>query len=202
MRRWAVGALLLLVACAVPLRVDQRGPDFDGTRTLRMRGNLVPTPVNGMAALEVNAERRERPGEYFQHALLIEVRGEALRMRQGPSLQLMIGGDTVELVRDSTVTSWLRVDPTVSEQARFPASDSVMLRLASADAAEVAVRAAGWWERRRLSPRRWLLRLRPRQLRRLPLAPPSRVSTRRTGCFRRHFATSWEADRSRSATVT
>ena len=153
LRQWAAGALALLIGCAVPLRVDQRGPGFDGARTERMRGNLVPTPVNGVAALEFNAERVERAGERFQHALLVEVRGEALRIRPGPSLRLVLGGDTVALTRDTAVVSWLRVDPTVSEQARFPAPDSVMLRLAGADAAEISVRAGGWWERRRLSQR-------------------------------------------------
>lgn len=144
---------LLLAACAVPLRVDQRGPDFDGTRTLRMRGNVVPTPMGGVATLELNAERRERPGEPFHHALLVEVRGEALRIRPGASLHLILGGDTLELTRDSTTTAWLRVDPSVTEQARYPASDSVMLRVAAAPAVEFGVRAGGWWERRSLSAR-------------------------------------------------
>lgn len=133
--------------------MDERGPDFDGTRTLRMRGNLVPTPTGGVAAIEFNAERRERPGEPFEHALLVEVRGEALRIRPGPSLHLILEGDTLELERDGAATAWLRVDPSVTEQARYPASDSVMLRLAAAPAVEVGVRAGGWWERRRLSDR-------------------------------------------------
>ena len=83
----------------------------------------------------------------------MEVRGEALRIRPGPSLHLVMEGDTIELTRDASATAWLRVDPTVTEQARYPASDSVMLRLAAARAVEFGVRAGGWWERRRLSER-------------------------------------------------
>lgn len=151
----------LLAACAVPLRVDTRGPDFQGVKTVRLRGNVLPTPVNGIGAIELNAERREIPGEPFEYALLVEVRAEGLRIREAESLRLALGGDTVLLRRDSTITVWPRVDPTVREQARYAAPDSVMMRLAAASEARIAVRGAGWWERRRLSDenlavlRRW-----------------------------------------------
>jgi len=143
----AVGA----AACAVPTRVDVRGPDFQGVTATRLRGNVLPTPPTGIGAIELNAERLERPEEPFEYALLVEVRAEGLRVQNGESLEVVLGRDTVRLTRDSTTTFWARVDPTVREQARYPAPDSLLMRLASAPDVVVAVRGAGWWERRRLS---------------------------------------------------
>ena len=71
-------AIALLVGCAVPTRVDTLGPDFDGTRTVRMRGNVLPTPVDGIGAIELNAERVERADSSLRFALLVEVRAEGL----------------------------------------------------------------------------------------------------------------------------
>src|SRR5690606_15755431 len=127
------------------------GPDFQGVETIRLRGNVLPTPVGGIGAIELNAERRERPEQPFAYALLVEVRGEGLKIRGGESLRVMIGDDTVALRRDSAVTSWPRVDPTVREQARYPTPDSVMMRLAAAPQVRIAVAGAARWERRRLS---------------------------------------------------
>lgn len=151
-RQGLIAALLLLGACGVRAQVSTFGPDFEGARTLRMRGNVLPTPVNGIGAMELNAERVERPEQPFEYALLVEVRAEDLRIRSGASLRLEIDGETLLLTRDSAETSWPRVDPTVQEQARYPTADSVMLRLAAAREARVAVRGSGWWEERRLSP--------------------------------------------------
>lgn len=151
-RSIAVVALLLVGACAVAVEVDQFGPDFDGSTATRMRGNVLPTPVEGIGAIELNAERvtwPERPEEY---ALLVEVRAQGLRIRSGKSLRLVMDGDTTLLARDSTATYWMRVDPTIEEQARYPASDIQMRRLAGAAEVRMAVRGAGWWEERRLSP--------------------------------------------------
>lgn len=151
-RRGTFVALLLLGACAVAVEVDRFGPDFDGSIATRMRGNVLPTPIEGIGAIELNAERvtwTERPNDY---ALLVEVRAQGLRIRPGQSLRLVTDGDTVLLARDSTATHWPRVDPTIEEQARYPASDTLMRRVAGADGVQLAVRGAGWWEERRLSP--------------------------------------------------
>jgi hypothetical protein len=149
--RGLIVGLALLAACGVATRVDLLGPDFEGTRTLRMRGNVLPTPVDGIGAIELNAERVERPERPHEYALLVEVRAEGLRIRPGHSLRLVMDGDTIALARDSVATSWPRVDPTVQEQARYATPDSVMLRLGAAEAVRIGVRGAGWWEARRLS---------------------------------------------------
>lgn len=150
----AVAALLVAVAaCAVPTRIDMRGPDFDGARTTRLRGNVLPTPVGGIGAMELNAERVTRPEQPSEYALLVEMRVDGLRIRQGNSLRLTLDGDTVLVARDSLATSWTRLDPTVQEQARYPAPDSLLQRLARSRDVSVAVRGAGWWESRRLTPR-------------------------------------------------
>lgn len=151
MRRLGPLVVAGLVACAVPTRVDVRGPDFQGVTATRLRGNVLPTPPTGIGAIELNAERLERPEEPFEYALLVEVRAEGLRVQNGESLEVVVGRDTVRLTRDSTATFWARVDPTVREQARYPAPDSLLMRLASASDVLIAVRGAGWWERRRLS---------------------------------------------------
>lgn len=148
----AVVALLLVGACAVAVEVDQFGPDFDGSTATRMRGNVLPTPVEGIGSLELNAERVVEPERPDEYALLVEVRAQGLRIRSGRSLRLVMDGDTALLARDSMATYWTRVDPTIEEQARYPASDTLMRRLAGADEVRMAVRGAGWWEERRLSP--------------------------------------------------
>src|SRR5690606_17993582 len=84
-------------------------------------------------------------------ALLVEIRSDELRIRRGPSLRLVLDGDTVLLVRDSLASAWPRVDPAIQEQARYAASDSLMRRFAQVSDVRVAVRGAGWWESRRLS---------------------------------------------------
>lgn len=150
-RAGRLAALALVAACGVATRVDTVGPVFDGTRWLRMRGNVLPTPVDGIGAIELNAERVERTEQPVEYALLVEVRAQGLRIRPGRSLRLVVDGDTIMLARDSLATSWPRVDPTVQEQARYFASDTVMLRLGGAREARMAVRGAGWWEARRLS---------------------------------------------------
>lgn len=151
-RRGVLAGVVLLLACGIPTRVDTLGPDFDGKRTIRLRGNLLPTPLGGIGAIELNAERIERPEQPAEYALLVEVRGEKLRIREGQSLRVMIDGDTVALARDSLARSWPRVDPTIEEQARYAVADSVLRRFGRAAEVRIAVRGAGWWERRRLSP--------------------------------------------------
>jgi hypothetical protein len=150
-RRGRVVWLLLVAACAVPVRVDTLGPDFEGARTVRLRGNVMPTPVAGIGPIELNAERIARPEQPNEYALLVEVRADGLRIRAGESLRLALDGDTVLLARDTLATTWPRLDPTVQEQARYPAPDSVLRRLATARDAAVEVRGAGWWEKRRPS---------------------------------------------------
>lgn len=144
-----IAALVLAGACAVPTRVDTLGPDFDGARTVRLRGNVLPTPVGGVGAIELNAERVSRPERPHEYALLVEVRAEGLRIRPGRSLRLMLGPDTILLARDSLVEAWPRLDPSVQEQARYPAPDSLLRRLATASEVRMAVRG-GWWEQRRV----------------------------------------------------
>lgn len=146
-----LAGLVVLAACGVRTQVDTLGPDFEGQRTVRMRGNVLPTPVDGIGAIELNAERVERPEQPPAFALLVEVRAEGLAIRPGMSLRLILDGDSLALARDSTVTTWPRVDPSVREQARYPAADSVMRRLAAAEDVRIALRGAAWWERRRLS---------------------------------------------------
>lgn len=153
---------VMLAACAVPVRVETLGPDFQERTVVRMRGNVLPTPVHGIGAIELNPERVEQPQEPMGYALLVEVRTEGLRIRDGESLRLVTGGDTLRLTRDSEAESWPHLDPTVREQARYPVSDSVMLRLAAASDVTVAVQGAARWEVRRLAGealervRRWV----------------------------------------------
>lgn len=153
---------LLFAACAVPVRVETLGPDFTERTIVRMRGNVLPTPVHGIGAIELNPERIEHPLEPMAYALLVEVRAEGLRIRDGESLRLVLDGDTLRFERDPDVESWPALDPTVREQARYPVSDSVMVRLAAAEEVTVAVQGAARWEVRRLAGephervRRWV----------------------------------------------
>lgn len=153
---------LLLAACAVPVRVETLGPDFTERTVVRMRGNVLPTPVHGIGAIELNPERIEHPLEPMQYALLVEVRAEGLRIRDGESLQLVLDGDTLRFERDLDIESWPALDPTVREQARYPVSDTVMVRLAGAQEVLVGVWGAARWEVRRLAGepqervRRWV----------------------------------------------
>lgn len=148
-RRRLLAALALLAACSVPTRVETLGPDFDGARTVRLRGNVLPTPLGGIGSIELNAERISRPEQPNEYALLVEVRAEGLRIRPGRSLRLTLGADTILLARDSLVDAWPRLDPSVQEQARYPAPDSLLRRLATASEVGMAVRG-GWWEQRRV----------------------------------------------------
>lgn len=116
-----------------------------------MRGNVLPTPVNGMGAIELNVERTEMRDQPPIFALLVEVHAEGLRIRPGESLRLVLDGDSLAFVRDDAVRSWPRMDPTVREQARYASTDSVLLRLASAEEVRLNVRGAAWTEHRRLS---------------------------------------------------
>jgi hypothetical protein len=153
LRRGVIAGLLLCAGCGVATRIDTIGPGFDGTRIVRMRGNVLPSPVGGVGPIELNAEwveRREQPSEF---ALLVEVHSDELRIRAGESLRLVLDGDTFGLRRDSATTSWPRLDPTVGEQARYVTTDSLLLRLAGAQDTRVTVRGAAWTEQRRLSQR-------------------------------------------------
>lgn len=149
--RGLIAAVLLCAGCGVATRVETLGPDFDGTRTVRMRGNVLPTPLNGMAAIELNVERTDVRDQPPAFALLVEVHAEGLRIRSGESLRLVLDGDTLAFARDDAIRSWPRTDPTVREQARYASSDSVLLRLASAEEVRLNLRGAAWTEHRRLS---------------------------------------------------
>lgn len=148
-----ISALVLAgSACGLPVRVDTLEPGFDGTRIVRMRGNVLPTPLRGGGEMELNVERVERPGQEPEHALLVEVGSPNLRLREGERLLLMVDGDTMWVDRDSLAGPWTRFDRSVGEQARYPVEEAALRRLLAGRAVQVSVRAAAWWERRALSP--------------------------------------------------
>lgn len=154
MRRWLAGLMLCAAsfACAPVRTIDTVGPDFAGRTTIRQRGNLLPTPAGAIAVIEINLERVETMDEAPPgYAILLEVHSDEFRIRRDEPLRLIMAGDTVVLPHDSVMAAWPRLDPTVREQARYPAGDSVLVRLAGAEEVRVRVRGAAWIEERRLS---------------------------------------------------
>lgn len=153
MRRWLIGLVLCASFGCAPVRtIDTVGPDFAGRTSVRQRGNLLPTPTGEAAAIEFNLERVETMDEAPPvYAILLEVHSEEFGIRRDEPLQLIVAGDTMRLPHDSVMVSWPRLDPTVREQARYPAGDSLLVRLADADDVRVRVRGAAWTGTRRLS---------------------------------------------------
>lgn len=143
--------LLLGVGCGVPARVETLAPRFDGTRVVRLRGNLLPTPATASGGLELNVERVDRRDQEPEFALLLGLHTDRVRVRPGESLLLLIGRDSVALRRDLRVPEWDHLEGPVREQARYPCDAELLRRLADASEARIVVAGAAWRERRRLS---------------------------------------------------
>lgn len=144
---------LLLTACVPAVREETVEAGFDGTRTVRLRGNLLPASRTSAGDLELNVERTVRPTRPDVYALLVESYIDGLRIREEAPLVVTFGSDTLRLLRDGRTRSWSPVAPGVREQARYPAEEADLRRLAGGRGVEISIRGAAWTERRSLSDR-------------------------------------------------
>jgi hypothetical protein len=143
--------LLLLAGCAPGFRVDTLEPGFDGTRTHRSRGNVLP---GRNPAVELNLERVEFLRGEATFFLLVEVTGaNPPQVREGETLTLAVDG---EALRISGRPGEVRRDNDgiqAVESVRYPVAAALLQRLAGAEQVSLTLRGGAYRLERALAPR-------------------------------------------------
>jgi hypothetical protein len=155
LRPAVVAGVLLLAACAPPYRVLVLQPGFDGTRIHRMQGNVLGGGARVAPQVELNLERVDAPEQAPQLFALLEYSGsDWLAIPQGPSLTLVVDGDTMRLEGPGSAPHRTVLHGhTAYELARYPIEPEQAQRLAAGSAGGLVVRGGAGSVRRSLTER-------------------------------------------------